>query len=53
MRTFNVALAAACAALLAAACEEQGPLEEAGEEADEAIEDAGEELEEATDRPDR
>jgi predicted small lipoprotein YifL len=31
------------------ACEEQGPLEEAGEEVDEAFEDAGEAIDDATD----
>ncbi len=30
-------------------CEEQGPLEEAGEEVDEAVEDTGEAIEDATD----
>ena len=30
------------------ACEEQGPLEEAGEEIDDAVEDAGDSIEDAT-----
>ena len=42
------ALAAALLLPLAlAACEEEGPLEEAGEQADEAIEDTGEAVEDA------
>lgn len=31
------------------ACEEQGPLEEAGEEFDDAVEDTGDAIEDATD----
>lgn len=31
------------------ACEDQGPLEEAGEEADEGIEESGDAIEDATD----
>jgi len=31
------------------ACEEQGPLEEAGEEIDDAVEDAGDAIEDAAD----
>jgi hypothetical protein len=43
----SMCLALAFPALLA--CEEQGPLERAGERADEAAEDAGDALEDAAD----
>ncbi len=31
-------------------CEEEGPMEQAGEKVDEAVEEAGDKLEQATDR---
>lgn len=51
----NISKAIAAALLVSgltitlAACEDQGPLEEAGEEMDDTIEDAGDEMEDATD----
>ncbi len=34
---------------MVSACEQQGPVEEAGEQIDESIEEAGDEIEESTD----
>jgi hypothetical protein len=42
-------LAALMLPLALAACDNEGPMEEAGETADEAIEDAGDAVEERTD----
>lgn len=37
-------------ALVLGACEQQGPMEEAGENIDETVEEAGDKVEESTDR---
>lgn len=37
-------------ALMLAGCEQQGPMEEAGENIDETVEEAGDKVEDATDR---
>ena len=37
-------------ALVLGACEQQGPMEEAGENIDETVEEAGDKVEDATDR---
>ena len=47
IRTVALLAALGTGALSLAACEEDGPLEEAGESADEAMEDADEALEDA------
>lgn len=39
----------AWSSLMGTACEKKGPMEEAGEEIDEAVEEAGDEIEKATD----
>lgn len=48
-RKVALALLAGLLTLGLAACEEQGPAEEAGEEIDQAVEEAGDSIEEATD----
>lgn len=43
-----VALTLLAGSAMLAACEEEGPMERAGEAADEAVEDAGDAVEDAT-----
>lgn len=47
--TIAAALLASTFMLGLTACDDQGPLEEAGEEVDEAVEDTGDAIEDATD----
>lgn len=47
--TIAAALLLSTLMITLSACEEQGPLEEAGEEIDESFEDAGEAIDDATD----
>jgi hypothetical protein len=46
---FYTAVAIALLSLGVAGCEQEGPVEEAGEEVDEAVENTGEKIEDATD----
>ncbi|MCS3903132.1 putative small lipoprotein YifL [Methylohalomonas lacus] len=48
-KTIPAALLVSALLITLSACEEQGPLEEAGEEIDNKIEDAGDAIEDATD----
>ncbi len=48
-KTIAAALLASVLAITLSACEEQGPMEEAGEEFDDSVEDAGDAIEDATD----
>jgi predicted small lipoprotein YifL len=47
-RTIAAAILASALMITLSACEEEGPLEEAGEEIDDAVEDAGDAIEDAT-----
>lgn len=47
--TITAALLASALMITLSACEEQGPLEEAGESMDDTVEDAGDAIEDATD----
>lgn len=47
--TIAAALLLSALMITLSACEEQGPMEEAGEEIDEGIEEAGDSIEDATD----
>lgn len=49
-KTIAAALLASALTLTLSACEEQGPMEEAGEKFDDSVEDAGDSIEDATDR---
>lgn len=49
MKILKMTILVFAASLLLGACENQGPLEEAGENADEAIEQASENVEDAVD----
>ncbi|SFR39029.1 hypothetical protein SAMN04488073_0301 [Marinobacter gudaonensis] len=48
-KTMLAALFVSGLTITLSACEEQGPLEEAGEEIDDSIEDAGDAIEDKTD----
>lgn len=48
--TLGAALLAGILLIALPGCEEQGPLEEAGEAVDDSIEDTGDAIEDATDR---
>ncbi len=48
-KAITAALLASTLMITLSACEEQGPLEEAGEKVDDTVEDAGDEIEDATD----
>lgn len=48
-KTIAAALFAGTLMITLSACEEQGPLEEAGEEIDDKVEDAGDAIEDSTD----
>lgn len=48
-KTIAAALLASTLIIPLSACERDGPMEEAGEEIDDAVEDAGDEIEDATD----
>lgn len=47
MKTMKTTIFAIFCALMLAACEQQGPMERAGESIDEAVEDAGNAVEDA------
>lgn len=48
-KTIAAALFVSALMITLSACEEQGPLEEAGEKIDDTVEDAGDAIEDATD----
>ncbi len=48
-KTIAAALLVSALMITLSACEEQGPLEEAGEEIDDKVEDTGDAIEDATD----
>lgn len=48
-RTIAAALLASALIIPLAACDNDGPLEDAAEEVEDAVEDAGDEIEDATD----
>lgn len=48
-KTITAAVLVSALMITLSACEEQGPLEEAGEEIDDKIEDTGDAIEDATD----
>ncbi len=48
-KTITAALLVSALMITLSACEEQGPLEEAGEEVDDAVEDTGDAIEDSTD----
>lgn len=49
-KTITTALFASALMIMLAGCEQQGPLEEAGEEVDDKVEQTGDAIEDATDR---
>lgn len=48
-KTIAAALFVSALTITLSACEQQGPMEEAGEKVDDTVENAGESIEEATD----
>ncbi|PPK51634.1 hypothetical protein [Marinobacter persicus] len=49
-KTIAAAMFISALTITLSACEQDGPMEEAGEEVDESVEEAGDAIEEATDK---